>query len=148
MGQNPSARQLVSGEIHLHWANATVVAPKPPVTISLEQTPETNEPGSEGYYQNLVEKMTPAQKAQLSAMVPHNPPAARPAPHLNATHSAAVIGSLPAHAVGTRHPSVSSVLDPDKVKNDQVLVEAIHKVGQIPPPVARKSPILPKTIQP
>jgi hypothetical protein len=135
MPENPAARQLVSGEIHLHWNNPNTAAVRRPPVRTRAQEPAEKEEGVEASYQELEQKLTPQQKAQLVASLP--PPRVSPRLPVKTTmrHTTPVVGTLPVRPVGTRHPSVSSVIDNDKVQHDKALVEAFRKVAptSLPP---------------
>lgn len=165
MNQNPAARQLVSGEIHLHWKNAStavrvlprpagvskpaiaapgraapggrVVTAKPapvkrlpgrglPTTVQL---PKEKEEGVEADYEELEKSLTADQKAQMAKLVQPQPGPVHPPVKTTMRHSAAVVGRLPVHPAGTRHPSVSSVIDNDKVARDKALLSAFKQVA-------------------
>lgn len=127
MSENPAARQLVHGELHLHWANASParVHARPPIARATH--PAGKEEGVEEYYAELVRTMTPAQQTRLRSIVPESPPA-RSAGTIRVTHAFTVAGRLPQHPLRMRHPSVRSVLDPDKVQHDQAFVAAVHTI--------------------
>jgi hypothetical protein len=140
MSENPAARQLVSGEIHLHWNNANTSAIKKlPV-----KTPEPGkEAGAEVTYQQLEQKLTPQQKAQLAASLPHPPVSIRLPVKTTMRHTTPVVGTLPVRPAGTRHPSVSSVIDNAKVQHDKALAQAFRKVAPTAVPPLRTPTSIP-----
>jgi hypothetical protein len=137
MNQNPAARQLVGGEIHLHWNNATTsrIIRRPPIRPR-PQEPAGKEAGVEASYQALEKNLTPQQKAQLAASMPPPHVSTRLPVKTTMRHTTPVVGTLPIRPAGTRHPSVSAVIDNDKVQHDKALVNAFRKVvppASIPP---------------
>ena len=137
MSENPADRQLIHGEIHLHWANTTVT-PRVEVTVIRNEEEEGSEIGTEEYYKRLVSGMTPAQLTQLNELLPVAPkPVDRKAIKVIAVHRANSPATLPVRRPGTPHPAVRSVVDPDQIQNEKVLVEAIHKVTNTPLPPPR-----------
>jgi hypothetical protein len=143
MNQNPAARQLVGGEIHLHWKNATAPvarrAPRLPgrsIRAATNQLPKEREQGVEESYEELEKSLTPTQKAQVARLVGPQPPGKRLPVKTAMRHTTPVIGTIPVHPAGTRHPSVSSVVDNDKVARDKALLNAFRQVAgaKAPPP--------------
>jgi hypothetical protein len=175
MNQNPAARQLVSGEIHLHWKNVnaavtglphptgiskpgaavtTRVAPgqvAPGKTVpgktapvrtgpvrtlpgrglptTTVQLPKEKEEGVEADYAEIEKGLTADQKAQVAKLVQPQPGPVHPPVKTTMRHTAPTIGKLPVHPAGTRRPSVSSVLDNDKVARDKALLNAFKQVA-------------------
>jgi hypothetical protein len=148
MNQNPAARQLVSGEIHLHWKNATAPAvrrvttlpgrptppgrptlPGRPIPTTTAQPPKEKEQGVEESYEAMEEGLTPDQKAQMAKLLQPRPAGKRLPVKTALRHTTPLIGRLPVHPAGTRHPSVSSVVDNDKVARDKALFNAFRQVA-------------------
>jgi hypothetical protein len=156
MTQNPAARQLVSGEIHLHWKNAKAqVVSRPPIepgrvapgrvaggivapggtlpnrgtATTTIQLPKEKEEGVEKDYEELEDSMTPDQKARLATLVQPRPASVRPPVKTTMRHTTPVVGQLPVQPAGTRHPSISSVIDDEKVAHDKALLNAFKQVA-------------------
>jgi hypothetical protein len=143
----PAARQIIHGELHITWMNATartrpLVADGPSrrghSSIHAERNTASNAGsasseslagGNTGdlYVRQLLESMTPAQRNQLNRLVP----AAVVTPSkviLPRTTRITKLTVLPRRAASVRRPSVSSVLDAAKVQRDTQLVAAIKSV--------------------
>jgi hypothetical protein len=92
MNQNPAARQLVNGEIHLHWKNAAApvirrgstlpgrpalpgrpTLPGKPIPTTTVQLPHEKEAGVEESYDEMEKGLTADQKAQMAKLVPPRP---------------------------------------------------------------------------
>jgi hypothetical protein len=136
MNQNPAARQLVSGEIHLHWKNGAQVARtvagqvvRGQVAGRATKLPKEKEEGIEKDYEELEAGMTAAQKARMATLVSPRPASVRPPVKTTMRHTTPVVGQLPVQPPGTRHPSVSSVIDDEKVAHDKALLNAVKQVA-------------------
>jgi hypothetical protein len=154
MNQNPAARQLVSGEIHLHWKNAeTPVVRRLPVDragrviggndnaapsgrrwpgripTTTVQLPKEKEEGIERDYEELENSLTAEQKAQMAKLVQPRPAPIYPPVKKTMRHTTPVVGTLPVHPAHTRRPSVSSVIDDGKVARDKALLNVFKQVA-------------------
>ncbi|GJG89070.1 hypothetical protein tb265_42510 [Gemmatimonadetes bacterium T265] len=141
MSENPAARQLIHGELHLHWTNADPVRVRARRPIARATHPANKEEGVEEYYGELVHRMTPAQQARLRSMVPDQP-TPRPSGTARVTHAFTVATQLPRRTTRTRRPAVRSVLDPDKVARDEAFVAAVHTItgASLQPPARERTP--------
>ena len=93
------------------------------------QLPKEKEEGVEKDYEELEDSMTPDQKARLATLVQPRPASVRPPVKTTMRHTTPVVGQLPVQPAGTRHPSISSVIDDEKVAHDKALLNAFKQVA-------------------
>ena len=151
MSASPQTREVISGEVHLQWNNAspaTVRAAtadstrmfpptdhrrRPPVVASAY--PADKEAGVESDYEAIIETLTPAQQAKLQALLPPKAQTAH-APVKAATPAGfAVLDRLPIRPRGMRKPTVVASPAPGIVARQKALIDALQQVtGMAPPP--------------
>ena len=158
MPENPAARQLTHGELHLKWKNASTSGRPRTVTTTVSSAASAGlsresssnlAPGRSGeendslesYYAHLMKSLTPAQRAEMQRRVPKKPatPSKVVLPRTTKLERVATVPGVPRSA---KRPSVSSVPDPAKAARDQQVFQALHSVTgtSVPPPGTDISP--------
>jgi hypothetical protein len=140
MPENPAARQLIHGELHLKWNNANTARSRILTTAIGSTTNRVREmeanSGLEGYYARLIKTLTPAQRAELQRRVPKR--AIVPSKVMLPKTARLVRTARTVRiARNGQRPKVRSVPDAAKAARDQQLIQALHNITHAPmPPIA------------